>query len=139
MPIKIIEDNKLFNMSVSSDGRFLVTEGYDYSTRVFRTIIRVYDLQENANVVFEDYGVSEGTIVKNENRYYVVYFKYDGEKGPHNGSIVIAPLKVAGTTTEDTAFSQSLQPVQLPLGFGNNVVNDSFAMMERVDNKHRSV
>ena len=118
---QVIDDDTLFNMSVSSDGRYLVTEGYDYSTRVLRTIIRIYDLQENSSVVFEDYGVSDGTVVKNENGYFVVYFKYEGENGPRNGSIVIAPLRTDAAGTVSDTFSQELQTVQLPLGFGNNV------------------
>lgn len=106
---RVIDDNKLFNMSISSDDRYLVTEGYDYSTRVLRTIIRVYDLQDNSRIVFEDYGASAGTVIKNEHGYFIVYFKYDGENGPRNGSIVIAPLE------------SGVQPVELALGFGNHV------------------
>ena len=118
---QVIEDDTLFNMSISSDDRYLITEGYDYSTRVLRTIIRVYDLQDNSKIVFEDYGVSDGTVVKNDNGYFVVYFKYDGEDGPRNGSIVIASLGAGATGNLETTSSQNLQPVQLPLGFGNNV------------------
>ncbi len=106
---RVIDDNTLFNMSISSDDRYLVTEGYDYSTRVLRTFIRAYDLQDNSRIVFEDYGVSAGTVIKNEHDYFIVYFKYDGENGPRNGSIVIAPLE------------PGVQPVELPLGFGNHV------------------
>ena len=108
-PVKVLDSNTLFNLSVSSDGRYLVTEGYDYSTRVLRTIMKVYDLQDNNKVVFEDYGVSEGTVVKADGGYSVVYFKYAGENGPKNGLIVIAKL------------GAEVQSVQSPLGFGNNV------------------
>lgn len=106
---RVIDDNTLFNMSISSDDRYLVTEGYDYSTRVLRTIIRAYDLQDNSRIVFEDYGASAGTVIKNEHGYFIVYFKYDGENGPRNGSIVIVPLE------------SGVQPVELALGFGNHV------------------
>ena len=106
---RVIDDNTLFNMSISYDDRYLVTEGYDYSTRVLRTIIRVYDLQDNSRIVFEDYGASAGRVIKNEHGYFIVYFKYDGENGPRNGSILIAPLE------------SGVQPVELALGFGNHV------------------
>lgn len=119
--VKVMDDDMLFNMSLSSDGRYLVTEGYDYSTRVLRTIIRVYDLQDNSRVVFEEYGVSDGTVVKNKYGYFIVYFKYDGENGPHNGSIVIMPLGTDTTETVDVTSFQRLKTLQLPLGFGNNV------------------
>ena len=120
-PVKVFDDDTLFNLSISSDGRYLVTEGYDYSTRVYRTIIRVYDLQDNNRVIFEEYGVSDGTVVKNEYGYFVVYFKYAGENGPRNSSIVIAPLDAGVTEAMQSTSTPQCQPVQLPFGFGNNV------------------
>ena len=107
--VKVIADDNIFNLNVSSDGRYLVTEGYDYSSRVYRTIIKVYDLQNKSKIIYKDYGVSEGTVVKTEYGYFIVYFKYDGKNGPHNGSIMIKPLQEDGHL------------VQLPLGFGNTV------------------
>lgn len=111
---KIIPANSIFNLGISYDGRFLLTESYDYISIVPKTKLRVYDLENNKKVIFEDSGVSDSIIFAEDGKNYLVVNKFADEENTDScfHTMVIYEIDERSKITKIKS---------IPLGFESNI------------------
>lgn len=111
---KIIPAKDVFNLSISNDGNYLLTESYDYVSSVPKTKMRIYDLKNRKKIIYEDSSVSDSTIFNKNGKNYLIVNKFSDEKNTDSCFHILVIYEIG----KDKSITEIKR---IPLGFENNI------------------
>lgn len=71
-PQKLFSQNNITSINLSADSDFIVVDFLDISGPVIKSKIRIYDINNKKWIKIPDTGIAKGTIVKTEEKTYLV-------------------------------------------------------------------